>query len=155
MTDPAPAASSGPYSRAFEAFVDGENDLLGMLAYALYKKAIQEARRAGRPAQPSEHRFPSDAEKAAYKSFAQGMLDTFAGSTLQQAQENILDRGIRPDLQTLKREITAHIDSRTDWKSAFQINILAWLASLAITALIALVATAPSWLGPLRQKLGL
>jgi len=46
---PTPPAASTSYSRAFETFVQDPDDLVGLLAYALYKRHIREAFLADRP----------------------------------------------------------------------------------------------------------
>lgn len=126
-----------------------------MLAYSLYKKGIREAREAGRPAPTAESRSPSDAERRAFRSLATEMLDRFGASAQESARESILDGGLRPDLDNLKTDVLAHIDRRTSWKSAFLVNILAWIASIGVTVLIAIGVSAPTWAPQLRTMLGL
>lgn len=148
-----PPPSSG-YSRAFESFVQGADDLLGLLAYALYKKAIQEARIAGKAVPQSDNRDPSDAEQRAYRSLAKDLLDTFGESAQNSARENILDGGLRPDLKILKDELLARIDLRTSWWPAFLVNLGAWIASIALTVLLAVAVAAPTWIPKVRALLG-
>lgn len=143
------------YSRAFQEFVQGEDDLLGLLAYALYKKGIHEARVAGRPAPEPGRRNPSEAEKRAFRSLAKDMLDVFGESAQASAKESILDGGIRPDLISLRTELVAHIDRKTSWRSAFFVNLAAWIASIGLTLLLAVAVSAPNWVGQVRRALGL
>lgn len=153
MSASIPPTSSG-YSRAFETFVQGDNDLLGLLAYALYKKSIQEAGIAGKPVPQSGSRDPSEAEKRAYRSLAKDLLDTFGESAQNSARETILDGGLRPDLKILKDEVLAHITGRTAWWPAFIVNLGAWIASIALTVLLAVAVAAPTWVPKLRSFLG-
>lgn len=154
MSPPSPLPDKG-YSRAFEAFVQGDDDLLGLLAYALYKKAIQEARVTGKSVPEPGHRDPSEAEKRAYKSLAKDMLDVFGESAQNSARDSILDGGLRSDLNALRTEIFAHIDQKTSWTSAFIINLAAWVASIGLTVLLAVAVAAPSWVPKVRHLLGL
>lgn len=151
---PSDAPSSG-YSRAFEAFVQGDDDLLGLLAYALYKKGIQQARADGRPVPNGVMRHPSSTEVQAYRSSAKDMLAVFGESAQNSARESILDGGLRPDLDKLRTDLQTHIDRRTSTWSAFLVNLAAWVASIGLTVLFFLGLSAPSWAPKVKAALGL
>ena len=75
--------AGGAHSRAFEALTEGDyDDVVGLLAYALYKKAIWEAVANGTRPTPGPNRNPQTTEVQAYRSAAERRLQKFAAQAV-------------------------------------------------------------------------
>lgn len=139
-------AGKKAYSQAFETFVrpeaEGEDDVIGLLAYALYKQAIREDAIAGN-AIPGEKRTLSETAVQAYRGAARQLLTGVIDQAILDATPSIQESAVREALQTAEAAIKARIDERTNWKAAVGTNLVAWLISLAIAFLILVLARAP------------
>jgi hypothetical protein len=145
-------AENARYSQAFERLVQGDDDLTGLLAYALYKKAIREAAEQGRPVYRSEHRSPVGTEVAAYRNAADNKLTVFASSILEQSRADIVNTAIRSDIAEVAGRLQTEIRQAASWRSAILTNLVAWLLSIAVTFLI-VAAGVPGWIIALIAKL--
>ncbi len=150
MTENHDTASN--YSQAFEKLVQSENDITGLLAYALYKQAIREAARQGRVVHSSGQRSPVATEIAAFRGAADSKLSIFAASILDESRATIINTAIRADIGAMEGRLLTALRNATSWRNAIVINLLAWLLSIAITFLIA-VAGVPGWIITLLAKL--
>jgi uncharacterized membrane protein len=136
----------GPeYSRAFETLVEDPNDLVGLLAYALYKQTIREAVCVGRPVLPPSHRFPATTERAAYRGDAERRLQSFAAAATDEATPDIIARGVGLAVEAAKIELIQTVYRRTHFLSAIGVNLAAWVITLAITVLLLVTVYLPSW----------
>lgn len=134
---PGPA---GPqrYSLAFEKFVDsrdGENDVVGLLAYALFKQSVRETARAGTAA-PGDRRDPSPTTVDAYRGAASQLLTGVIDRAIEEATPEIQQSATLAAISTAGSEIKSHVTQRTSFGSALLTNIIAWLVTLAIAALV-------------------
>lgn len=147
MTGDAPSTPSPPpdYSRAFETLVEDPNDLVGLLAYALYKQTVREAVSVGRPILPPSHRFPAATERAAYRGDAERRLQSFAAAATDEATPDIIARGVGVAVEAAKIELMQTIHRRTHFLSAIGVNLAAWVITLAITVLLLVTVYLPSW----------
>jgi hypothetical protein len=139
------SSTGSAYSRAFESLTGGErDDIVGLLAYARYKKAIWEAVANGTQPTPGMHRNPQLTEVQAYRSAAERRLQAFAEQAIEDAGPEILDNAILTDLGTIstnfstiiketKTDLSSLIVHRTKWLENFLISVGAWLFSLFVT----------------------
>ncbi|BCH62643.1 hypothetical protein RvVAT039_pl12130 (plasmid) [Agrobacterium vitis] len=142
-----PASSSSAeadgkvYSKAFENMVNGPDDVVGLLAYALYKQTIAEDALQGQHP-TSAQRNPGVVAVALYRSSAEQKLSAFASSVLEDAREGIQQSAIIDKLQEVEGRVKSHVSSKTSFGMALFTNVIGWLLTLAITVLVILVAAA-------------
>ncbi len=146
------AERSEVYSRAFELLVQDDDDLTGLLAYALYKQSIREASAQGKAVHPSRDRSLTSTEVRAWREVADGMLSAFASSIIDQSRSGIVETAVRDDIRNLKSSLSLELQRSTSWKTAVVVNLVAWLLSIAITILV-VMAGVPSWVTSLIGKL--
>lgn len=134
-----------PYSQAFETFVqldEEEDDVIGLLGYALYKKAIREDAIAGN-AVPGERRTPSETTVQAYRGAASQLVTGVINRAIEEAAPTIQESALREAVHASEANVKAHVDAKTSWKTALGTNLAAWLISLAIVFLVLVLARAP------------
>jgi hypothetical protein len=140
MADPPPGERS--YSRAFENLVTGEQDVVGLLAYALFKQAIREE--AGRGNAPTgDTRNPSPTVVQVYRQSAQRQLEEFVALNIEEARPELQRSAMLDAVETARLDLRGHIDRRTGTGAALLTNIIAWVITLAITVLILSMAGRP------------
>lgn len=144
-----PAAK--PYSKAFESFVEGSDDIVGLLAYALYKQDIQEARREGREPPAPEQRSPGKTEVKAFRGYAERSLEKVIEQATETDAPQWIEVGREQGRLTDKAEILGVVRARTNFVTAVLAGILAWLLSIGITILI--VYSAPGWVRNLTDRI--
>jgi hypothetical protein len=143
------------YSKAYERFVKDDDDLTGMLAYALYKAHVREARLNGRPLSTAE-RNPTSHELEAFRGRAERHLAAFAESIIEQALPGAVDEEFGDELKALKSEIMTRIDvqgrdlkdlveKKTGFWSSVWVNFIGWLFTLIVTVAVVL-SGAGDWL---------
>lgn len=145
----------GGYSRAFERFVEDEQDIEGLLAYALYKKSVRSRALDGR-LEDRARRDPSDPELSVYRGAARSLLESFAQAAIIANTPQILDAAEVERLDSLhsalerhtatvasvvvertaalKSELSHHVTARTGYWGAIVTNLAAWLFTIIITA---------------------
>ena len=96
------AQPSSAYSRAFETFVSGQDDLTGLIAYALYKQSLREAALSGRVLPAAAHRAPTLTEVSAYRGDAERRLQTFVANAVDMASPDIIERGVGISIEAAK-----------------------------------------------------
>ncbi len=146
------ADTSSTHSRAFEKLVESEDDITGLLAYALYKQAIREAARQGRVVHTSAQRSPVATEIAVFRGAADSKLYSFSTYIVDQSRAEIVNTAISADIVAMEGRLRTELRNATSWRNAIIINLLAWLLSIAITFLI-VVAGVPGWIIALVAKL--
>lgn len=132
------------YSNAFELLVKGENeetdDITGLLAYAFYKRdkrARALAIGSDAPEIRNHHTILTPGLVEQYRETALRRLEAYAKSAIEQVEPEIQKNAQQAELQAVKSEIVAKIESKASpWQSILW-NVVAWLISLAITFLIA------------------
>jgi len=160
-------AAVGPqlvvYSRAFEKIV-GDNSTVAdnLLAYALYKLAINEKYRVGGK-HPPELRDPPPGEVAAYLASARRMLDAYATTIVDARREEMRTEvyadhfeSLSKDLETVAEAVETagqqivdevesssdsvknHVSSQTRFWPAVVTNLVAWLISIIVVLFLAL-----------------
>ncbi len=128
------------YNRAFEAFVESDEDLVGLLAYSLYKQVIYKQKIEGKSVVQSAQRNPVRNEVDIYRNQAEIYLRAFSQTAIKEETPRIL----REALDTKLRGAGAF------WYGVF-IGVVAWIISLGITILV--TASAPEWVRSLVQHI--
>ncbi len=140
-----------PYSKAFECFVESPDDIIGLLAYALYKQDIQEARREGRDPPASGQRNPGRIEVKAFRSFAERSLEKVIETATKAAEPQWVEAGREQGRLADKSEILSLILARTGFLAAVGAGVLSWLLSIGTTVLV--VYSAPGWVRNLTDRI--
>ena len=126
------------YSRAFETLVREPEDIVGLLAYSLFKASIRERVRGGQEV-PQHLRNPTAAETDAYRGQAERILERYAEGVIAEAEPGITAaaRG------TAKDEIITEVRNRTRAWPAIGYGVVAWFISIVITVVVVLAS--PGW----------
>lgn len=132
------------HSKAFESLAREPDDIVGLLAYALYKKNINERRSAGKPAPMSEQRNPERTEIEAYRGQAENLLRAFAEQAIKSEKASIIADGLSNSVNDIKAEIKFRTGF---WFPGVLVGIVAWLISIGITVLLAF--SKPDWVAAL------
>ncbi len=142
------------YSRAFERLVNDNEDLVGLLAYAIYKQSVRENALAGQSTTNSQERNLPPAMVGALRQAAEMRLTEAVSLGIQQAIPDIQNAAIIGSInanQTAtitapaeeRENIKSHITNRTGFVGAFFVNISAWAAALVVTVLILIYSGSP------------
>ncbi len=138
---PLPPAGRTGYSRAFEQIVRAPDDIIGLLAYALYKKVIHGRMKEGMAVPPSDQRKLTDEEIDLYTSRANGYLKLFSAEIVEVETPNILQNAMLAEFRR----------STGFWWPGVAIGVVSWLLSIVITILVAY--SAPGWVQGLVEHL--
>ncbi len=137
---------SGSYSKALANFVETPDDVEGLLAYALYKRTINERRSLGISVS-NDQRDPQKHEIEIYRTQAARYLETSGATVIEAERAGIIAEGVQEStfelirrIDVLPREIKA---STGFWWPGVVVGVVAWLISIVITILIVLAA--PDW----------
>ncbi len=130
-----PEEVSKSYSLAFERLVDDDDDTVGLLAYALFKRAIREAAQRGELV-TGVGRNPSPTVIKTYRQFAESIIAEAVERSLSENIAELQQSAALDAVAAATVEIKAHVDSRTDFRSALLTSVFAWVITLAITVLI-------------------
>lgn len=134
------------YSRAFENFVASEGDeedVVGLVAYALFKQAIREEAASGAVV-AGDARNPSTTTVKTYRAAAEQLLTGIVDRALDAATPDIQQSAVLTAIEGAAGQIKAHVTDRTEFGSALLTNLLAWAITLAIATLILILAARPS-----------
>jgi len=131
------------HSRAFENLVtNGEGDIVGLLAYALFKQSIREAAIAGNLS-PAIQRNPSHTAVKVHRDAAEQMLSALVDTALEAARPELAESALRKAVEdsrntilTTAAEINAHTDQRTQFWTAVLAGGVSWVVSLILTIII-------------------
>jgi hypothetical protein len=134
-SDQAPQLPAQPYSRAFENMVEDPDDLIGLLAYALYKQHVREEARQGAPTN-GEMRNPSPISVGMFRGSAEQLLNAFAANAIDEAKPDILNSAVVAAVGEAAQSLSRHIDERTGVGTAILTNLVAWFATVVITIIV-------------------
>jgi hypothetical protein len=149
---PAPQEITEPakYSRAFDNIVNGPDDVVGLLAYALFKEAVRERVSQGEPSN-NVHRNPPASEVKIYREAAEQRLANIIDNGIAQATAGIQVNAVGSAIKSTELVLDSSIDAavariekkitdRTGMAGAVATNVVAWIISLAITIVILVLA---------------
>lgn len=150
MNETSNQPSSG-YSKAFQSFVEEPDDVVGLLAYALYKSTINERKSSGKSVLLSDDRNPGRREIEIHRNQAETYLRTFARTAIDAERANILLEGINSSAEDIKaclnkltNDIIGVTKERTGfWWPGVVVGVVAWGISIVFTIIV--VYSAPDW----------
>jgi hypothetical protein len=132
------------YSKAFERLVRSgedkdEDDLVGLLAYAYYKRDKRDL--------VLTRELSEELLKDHYKTLTPGLIEQYRESALRRPESyaQTVVATVEPEIRettrveaitTAKNEMIAAVESSTKWWLSILWNVVAWLISLAITFLV-------------------
>lgn len=138
------------YSRAFDNIVQGPNDVVGLLAYALFKEAIREEMQQGGQANNAA-RNPTPATVIVYRGAAEQRIAEVIQNGISQATPDIqaaavgtavqgVETSLASKIDGLATRLEAHVTGRTGFWAAIGTNLIAWIVTLAITVIVLVLA---------------
>lgn len=138
---------SREYSRAFETLVEegDEDDVVGLLAYSLFKSSIRERVRLGQTV-PIHLRTPTVAERDAYRGRATRILERYAEGAIAEAEPDITETAraaAKSEIITEIGSVKTLVTDRTRAWPAIGYGVAAWLISIVITVVVVLAS--PGW----------
>jgi hypothetical protein len=131
------------YSRAFDNIVQDEDDVVGLLAYALYKRAIREDAQTGQHSS-GDTRNPSRTVVETYRQAAERTLSEVIGAALDGARPELQSSAALDAIESARATLSEHVTRRTGFSHAIITNVLAWALTLVLTVLILLAFNRPS-----------
>lgn len=131
------------YSRAFDNFVLDQDDVVGLLAYALYKRAIREEAQAGQRSN-GDTRNPSRTVVETYRQAAERTLSGVIDSSLEAARPELQISAASDAIERAEVRILSHVSRKTSFGQALLTNIVAWGFTLFVTVMILLATRGPS-----------
>lgn len=137
-------AVDGKFSRAFENFVHESNDIVGLLAYARFKQTIRDECMQGNYV-TGNLRNPPASTVDVFRSAAERDLSEFASSAIDDARSEIQQSATLNAITSTESSLIELITQRTGRLSSIVTNIVAWLVTLGISALILIVYALPNW----------
>ncbi|WP_156500315.1 hypothetical protein [Croceicoccus bisphenolivorans] len=131
--------SAPPYSKAFENFVENPDDVVGLLAYALYKRSIKEDIMRGQNV-PGYSRNPQITVVSAFRSNSEILIADIVQRAILEATPDIEQNATASAIISSANSVKTHIDDKTSFKNALIANIFAWLISISIVAIILFIS---------------
>lgn len=131
------------YSRAFDNFVQSDDDVVGLLAYALYKRSVREEAEQGRRSS-GDTRNPPPTVVSTYRQAAERELTEVVNASIEAAKPEIQRSATLDSIDKARSDLAEHITSRTSFGQALLANIIAWGFTLFVAALILYLARGPS-----------
>lgn len=130
------------YSKAFDNIVQDDDDVVGLLAYALYKRAIRKDAEQGQR-MPGDTRNPPRTVVETYRQAAERVLSGVIEASLDEATPELQMSAALDAIETVRLDVREHVTNRTGFMPAIITNILAWAFTLLITVLILLAFNRP------------
>jgi hypothetical protein len=140
-------SQSRAYSRAFEALVreGDEDDVVGLLAYSLFKSSIRERVRSGQDVPLWMHN-PTATEIGIHRGQATRILERYGAAAVDEATPDIVESaraGAKSEIMAEIGLVRSTILSRTRAGPTIGYGVAAWFISIVITLVITLAA--PGW----------
>lgn len=139
------------HSKAFERLVEEPDDIVGLLAYALYKRTLNERKAAGHGVMLAKDRAPQAHEISLYRDQAENYLRAFAQTAIEGEKASLWVETVKTfsdhvdfGIEAARRRIESTVRRGTSVWLGVTVGIVAWLISLAISILI--YAMIPEWL---------
>jgi hypothetical protein len=139
-------SGASSYSRAFENFVGADTDdedVVGLVAYALFKKAVREESAAGL-APPSDKRNPSPTTVKTYRAAAEQHITGIVAKAIEEATPEIQQSAALTAIEATRIQIENHVTTRTGFGPALVANIAAWALTLFLAVTILFLSARPA-----------
>ncbi len=140
MSEPVPERA---YSNAFDRLVsldDTNEDIVGLLAYALYKRDKRDLARSG-DLDPdhirNHHKTLTPGLLSQYRESALRHLESYSADVVLSAKPEIEEEARIESILAAQNRVIEVVMERTSGGMAVVLNVVAWLISLAITFLVA------------------
>src|SRR3546814_756696 len=104
-----------PYSRAFDNIVQGPDDTVGLLAYALFKQGVREDAAEGRRGDGGLRNPPATVVRV-HRDAAQRILEEFASNAIAEAIHEVQQSAVLAAVTSAEVAVRSHIDQKTNWK---------------------------------------
>lgn len=114
---------------------DNPEDIVGLLAYALFKKTVREEVRDGQRAAGAP-KNPTPGTVKLYRDAAEQQLQTFAAGAIDEATPEVRQSAMLDRLETMGSELQRHVTAATGTGRAIWTNFLGWALTLAFSVLI-------------------
>lgn len=135
--------SETDHSRAFEKFVNDDEDLVGLLAYARYKQAIRQNALDAQSVRPRSDRNPAPSEVTTYRKASEEEFKKLVESNIERAIPEIQESAVLQDLKALRDELSASnnaiqqsIESSQSMSRSIVANVIAWILTLVLSLVI-------------------
>jgi hypothetical protein len=132
------------YSKAFERLVKlddpADDDLVGLLAYATYKRDKRDYALSGENSEDdlkTHYKLLTPGLIEQYRANAFRRLEIYGEQVVLSAEPEIQERTRTEAITGSKDEIIRSVRDSTKWWLSIVLNVVAWLISLAITFLVA------------------
>ena len=114
-----------------------------MVAYALFKQAIREEAASGAIV-AGDARNPSATTVKTYRAAAEQLLTGIVDRALDAATPDLQQSAVLSAIENAKGQVNGHVTERTGFGSALLTNLVPWVLTLAIAALVLILAARPS-----------
>lgn len=137
-----PRVPEPAFSTAFDRLVgdhDTEIDIVGLLAYALYKRDKRElavSKAVDDQMLRQHYKTLTSGLQSQYRDSALRLLEDYSNAVVSRAEPEIMAGARIAQIESAKADIVSEVKSSTAaWKSIVW-NVIAWLVSLAIAFLV-------------------
>ena len=138
-TPPAAAgAAVRSWSKAHECFVENDDDLIGLVAYGMFKGSIRQDHMSG--TRTGTSRDPSPSMVKNLRSAAERKLELLVQANIAENQAELQESGATEAVREAETRLGARIDARTSTRTAIVTNVVAWVITLGLTAVILILA---------------
>lgn len=141
---PAPAEDSGAvYSTAFDRMTQGNpKDILGLVAYALYKRMIRDEVLEG-VRSSGKIKNPSDTTVEFFRDAAFQELQNFAANAIDEATPELQNSAYLERVEIMGANLERHISNSTSAGRAIWTNMAGWVITIGFTILAILILRFP------------
>lgn len=130
------------FSTAFDKLVRGDEsdaDIVGLLAYALYKRDKREVAATGSLDHAhlrDHHKTLTSGLQTQYRDSALRLLEEYSNAVVTRAEPQIQAAARIDAIEQARDVIIAEVKTSTAWWLSILWNVIAWLISLAIVFLV-------------------
>lgn len=137
-----PPARARTYSTAFDSLVastETDSDIVGLLAYALYKRDKRELALDGSLDEEhlrNHHKTLTSGLLSQYRESALRQLESYANEVVERAEPEIQAAARVQEIDHARDAVIAQVKNSTAWWLSILWNVIAWLISLPIIFLV-------------------
>ncbi|HYD67615.1 hypothetical protein [Azospirillum sp.] len=155
---------AGVYNTVFERLVRSPDDVVGLVAYGIYKQGKRDwlaryRRKHGRApddrALEAYHDHISDTDLERLRNDAERMMLAFAEVIVEDRAPEIQRQAQIRNLTDIEDRILKRIDERTRFSDSLKANLTAWLISLVVIITVVLVINYRAVWAAFKQAIGI
>lgn len=152
------------FSTIFQRLVNGPDDLVGLVAYGLYKESkrdwtLRYRRKHGhRPAEVALEEYHdtfSDSDLQRLRSEAEELMLAFADTIVEARRPEIERQALDRGLADTERRIVSEIAARTRFRDGLYTSLTAWFISVVVIIGAILLTNYRAVWGAIKQALGI